>query len=341
MQPVTIAVTNFNGEDLVLKTLESAKSMTYPVSGIVVVDDGSTDRSVELITAHHPDVAIVRLPTNSARLNHVRNSALRASDTRLVFLVDNDVTFHQECLGALVEAMENLPQAAICTPLILQSDDRRTIYSSGHQLHYLCVSTDELRGAPVDTGPDKSRPTVGGGIQLIDKQALVPIGLFNENFALGWGDDGELHHRVNLSGNYCYSVPEAMVYHPPRERSSRTYGQIHNRWLTLLQSYSLRSVLLLLPALLMYELILIAFLAKRRELSSYARALRAVLASRSQWIAERRRIQSTRAKRDRDLMTGGPIYVPGQLLSRGWERSALRFLDTLFGVYWRGVGWLL
>lgn len=341
LEKVTIAVTNFNGESVILRALASAKSMAYQASGILVVDDGSTDRSVELVNAQHPDVAIVQLPHNTARLNKVRNTALEAAETRLVFLVDNDVTFHPDCLGNLVEKMASLPGAAICTPAILQADDKRTIYGGGHGLHYLCVSTDERRGTQSTVLDQEPKMSVGGGIQLIDKKALEEVGFFNEYFALGWGDDGELHHRANLSGLACYAVPTAVVYHEPRQRAPRTYGQLHNRWLTLLQSYSLRTILLLMPALLLYELVLLAFLAKRGELGEYWRALRALAESRSRWLTERRRIQGLRARRDRELLVSGPIYVPRLLLRRGWEQAALGILDLVFRTYWRAIRWLL
>lgn len=342
MSNITLAITNFNGEEVILRTLASAKSMAYPISEILVVDDGSTDQSVELVTAHHPEARIVRLPRNTARLNLVRNVAVEASETRLVFLVDNDVTFHPDCLSHLIEAMDSLPGAAVCTPVILQDDDKRTIYGGGHDLHYLCISTDELRGTQVTGGIErKPRRSVGGGIQLIDKRALENIGFFNENFELGWGDDGELHHRVNLAGLSCYAVPGAVVYHEPRQRAPRTYGQLHNRWLTLLQSYSTRTILVLLPALLAYELGLLAFLVKRGESGQYWRALRAVGASRSRWLAERARIRTLRARGDRELLVSGRIYVPRLLLRGGWEKVALRFLDALFGIYWRATAWLI
>ena len=335
MQPVTIAVTNFNGEDVILETLASAKSMSYPAIHLLVVDDGSTDRSVERIVERYPEVRVVQLPRNTGRLNLVRNAALEASETRLVFLVDNDVTFDARCLGILVEAMSSLSQAAICTPTILQSDDRRTVYSGGHRLHYLCVSTDELRGTRSHRPDDAPWPSVGGGIQLIDKQELREIGFFNQSFALGWGDDGELHHRVHLCGKSCYSVPRAVVYHPPASRRPRSYGQIHNRWLTLLQSYSLRTIVLCLPALLLYELLLLSFLAGTGELAKYAAALRTVWAGRARWRAERRRIQSLRSRHDRDLLSAGRIFVASRLLNRPWQRAALRSLNALFALYWR------
>ena len=93
-EPVTIAILNYNGRKYLEQEIASIRSMTYRPVRLIFVDDGSTDGSVEYIKNRHPDIEVhecsenVRFLNRYPYLNRVRNRALNAAKTRLVFLVD-------------------------------------------------------------------------------------------------------------------------------------------------------------------------------------------------------------------------------------------------------------
>jgi GT2 family glycosyltransferase len=202
-------------------------------------------------------------------------------------------------------------------------------------MHYLGASIDASRNRLVSELPDSPQVSVGCGIQLVDKERLSEVGFFDEDFPLGWGDDGEFHHRVNLSGLKCYSVPQAVAYHAPSRAYSRFYGQIHNRWSLIVQSYALKTIVLLLPALAVYEVAVLALLVRRQAAGEYLKAVRQVLARRKRVLERRQAIQSLRRVGDRDLLHCGPIFVPGHLLQDGFIRAGARLLNRMFSTYWR------
>src|SRR5262245_57400142 len=86
MEPITIAITNYNGRHVLEDTLRSIRNLDYPDYSVVLVDDGSTDDSIRFVSETFPEVRIIEMGRNTARLNKVRNRGITAAETRLVFL---------------------------------------------------------------------------------------------------------------------------------------------------------------------------------------------------------------------------------------------------------------
>jgi len=332
-QAWTAAVINHNGAGLVALTITSLKQLDDPPAQILLVDDGSTDYSVIEVCEAHPDVEIVPMGRNTARPTIVRNRALEAAKHSLVLLTDNDVTFAPDALEQMRRAMIE-KDAVVCTPLVMYADHPTRIYSRAHGLHYLCwsaVADDESVEAVRIGGP---QPGCGCGIQLIDTVRVPDNVRFDEDFVLGWGDDGEWQHRLRLAGLACYFVPGALVYHRRVRTLARYYGQLHNRWLFLLKDYQLRTLVLAAPALLFYELLLIVWLLMIGQGGSYVRALRDVL--RKAERIRRDRVRSLRRVPDRDLLCATGLAVPQHMKMR-LLRQAMAALSLGFRVYWRMI----
>jgi GT2 family glycosyltransferase len=158
---------------------------------------------------------------------------------------------------------------------------------------------------------------------------------------MGWGDDGEFHHRLRLAGYQCYNVPQAVVYHKALKGAPRVYGQIINRWSMIMQTYSAKTIALILPSLVLYEVAFLLFALAKGYSKEYGQALRAVKRDWRKHIEKRSLIQAQRVVPDRDLMDSGPIYIADNMVNRKLLRFCAESLDACFSLYWRAVKGLL
>lgn len=338
---VTIAVSNYNGRQVLPDCLDSIRRLASPPAEILLVDDGSTDGSPAWVREHYPEVRVIELGANTKRLNKVRNRALREAERDLVLLVDNDVVLSPDCLDELLAAMAAMPNAAVCMPRTLYLHDPSLIFQDGQVLHYVGATCAINRNRPLAEalakGDTEPRLNIGWGVQLIDRRKAMEVGLFNENYVMGWGDDGEFNHRMNLAGHFCYHVPAAIVYHKRVSGARRYYGSVRNRWRFLLECYQLRTLLLCAPALLVYEVAQAGFLAMKGALRDYLRAGAYIVRNLPGILRERRRVQRLRRVRDAELMGSGNVFVYPEYLDSPVLAVGLRVLNTMLDLHWRLV----
>lgn len=338
---VTIAVLNYNGQEMLGDCFDSIGRLDSAPREVIMVDDGSSDNSVELVREKYRHVRILEIGENTKRLNKIRNTALRESLTDLVLLVDNDVTLRPDCLDTLVLSLNTLPDAAVCMPRALYQHDTSIVYQDGQVLHYVATSYALNRNMPVEGLDESPRVSIGWGVQLIDRHKADKVGLFNEHYVMGWGDDGEFNHRMNLAGYLCYHVPRAIVYHMRVKPAHRYYGSVRNRWRFMLEAYQLRTLVLCLPAFLVYEIAQLGFLLTKRAAGGYFRAMIDTMRQLPDILASRRRIQGSRLVKDVELMTSGKIFIAPEYVNVRILSWGFGLLNGFLNGYWRLVRVLL
>lgn len=327
------AILTYNGSARILDTIRSLQNCVPAPKEIIVIDDGSTDGTPDLVAANRPEVRIVRLGVNSGRLTKVRNAALREASRRYLLITDDDIDFRPDAVAKLMDVLTTREDAAACTPAICFEDNPQEVCNIGHDLHYLCWSArrrertldDYIRTGPV--------PAVGVGIQLVDCARVAAIGGFDETLTFGWGDDGDFHHQLRIAGLACYSVPEAQALHLRQRFSHRRYGQLHNRLAIVAKSYEWRTLIAAGPALLLFEMLLLAYMAGIGEGKDYFRAVRDVYRQRAEIRATRRRIKSFRKRHDHQILSAGLLVLPRR--SAGGDAAPVRVLSRIFDLYWR------
>src|SRR5579864_8312918 len=332
---VTAVVSNYNGVSVLGDCLESIQRLTTPPREIMMIDDGSEDGSQAMVRERFPHVRVIELGVNSGGiLNTVRNRALMEAETDFVFLIDHDVTLKPDCLSELLWGLETLPEAAVCIPRTVYEHDPSMIYQDGQVLHYAGTSLASHRNVPLKDADNRPRLTIGWGVQLIDKRLAAEVGDFNENYVMGWGDDGEFNHRMNLRRHFCYHVPSAVVYHKRVRGARRYYGSVRNRWRFLLECYQLKTLILCSPALVIYEISVLLFILKQGEIHQYLNAMRYIAKNMGSIRSVRRRVQSTRVVKDRELMTSGSIFISAEYVDSPILGFGYRAMNAFLNGYW-------
>lgn len=213
MPGVAVIIPNYNGAALLPDCLEALRRQTFRDFITVVVDNGSTDGSVDLVRTRFPEVAVIALPRNLGFAGAV-NRGILETDSEYVALLNNDAEPEPAWLGALVEALNARPEAAMAASKILLYDRRDVLHSAGDYL--------EASGRPGNRGVwqrdwgqfdgvDEVFSACGAAA-LYRRSLFAEVGLFDEAYR-AYLEDVDLACRARLRGYRCIYVPSARVYH--------------------------------------------------------------------------------------------------------------------------------
>jgi GT2 family glycosyltransferase len=341
--PITVAVLAHNARDELRGCLDAVLNQTYPPAEVVVIDNASTDQTPAFIRESYPRVRLVRSETNGG-CSGGRNLQLREPTHRHVMVVDHDVVLNTRCLEELADAVTALPDASIWSPRVCYEQDPGVIQFDGVALHFIGEAVLTHPDTPVGPGlPDEpfTVPIAGGVAFLVDRDAALKIGGYDESFFFG-KTDGDFSFRLNGAGHDIYTVPKAVVYHRMKPRGTRQLErQVRNRWSLILKSYAWRTLVLLAPALLFYELCLLGFMAVRGTPLTYLKSNFLVLRDLPAILRERKHVQRFKRRRDRDLLSGGRMNIRRDLVKNPAVRLAHQTIDAVLRVYWSCIRWLV
>lgn len=212
--PLSAIVVNWNGRDHLEVCLGSLRRQTLAGVEIVLVDNGSSDGSLELVRAHFGDaVRIVTLEENRGYAGGL-NAGLCAARGRLLMALNSDTEVDPECCARLVAAADAHPTTGMFAPKILAFDRRDLIDNVGHLIYADGLSRGRGRLERDHGQYDAEQEIVlpSGCAVLLRRAMLRDIGLFDEAL-FAYCDDTDLGLRGRLAGWRCRAVPGAVVYH--------------------------------------------------------------------------------------------------------------------------------
>ena len=126
----TVVIPNWNGARFLELCLGSLHNQTFRDFETIVVDNGSTDGSIDFVREHFPDVRVVELGKNRGFAAAV-NAGVEASDTEFVALLNNDTEQDERWLEALVRAADAHQDAGLFASKLVDFHDRRVLDGAG------------------------------------------------------------------------------------------------------------------------------------------------------------------------------------------------------------------
>lgn len=233
---ITVVVVNWNRRELLRACLESLAQQAGADFETVLVDNGSTDGSVEMAEAEFASRAplrlrIVRNPENRG-FCAANNQGFAAARGRLIALLNNDAEAAPGWLAALREAVSASPDTGMAASKIVVWEDPSRIDKAGH----LIYPDGQNRGrgsGEIDRGQyDRAEETLwpDGCAAMYKRAMLDEIGGFDEDF-FAYGDDAELGLRARIAGWRCLYTPRAVARH----HHSATLGRGSMRRLVLIE----------------------------------------------------------------------------------------------------------
>jgi len=213
---VLVVTVNYNSLENTLQTLTSLAQMTYPRFEILLVDNGSTDGSLEAIHQAFPGVALITNETNLGFAGGFNVGLQRGIDQGVDFIlaINNDTIVAPDMLSLLVEACA--PGIGAVGPVIYYYDQRERVWSAGFHRHPITLEmTGGQRHRVALGGQDRSPFPVDyllGCAMLFSREALVATGLFDSRFYLYY-EDLDLSLRLQQEGDCLLTVPAARMWH--------------------------------------------------------------------------------------------------------------------------------
>ena len=226
----SVVILNWNKRQLIRRSLEALHGVPpsrYRLE-VIVVDNGSTDGSQEMVRTEYP---VVRLIENMVNLGIAegKNVGLGEAQGRLILLLDDDTTVLPSQLDTLIETMSAHPEAGIVT--CMKVDARgRPLYThhipspAALNLRFFLVTELSLvemgrmakrfihwnGGAPHESKEIVEIPYIGGAIMLVRGDAVHDVGLMDGNIFF-YGEDFDWCYRFRQHGWKILYVPKIRV----------------------------------------------------------------------------------------------------------------------------------
>jgi len=210
----SVIILNWNGRHLLEECVTSVLAQDFRDFETIVIDNGSTDGSVDYLNERWGGrIRVVSLSSNAGFAGG-NNAGIRGARGRYAVLLNNDTAVDPGWLSALHGAVSRRPDAGMFTPKILNYYRRDEIDNTGHLIYPDGLARGRHRLEKDDGRFDEEEealwPSGCAGVYRMDM--LDEIGLLDDSF-FAYGEDVDLGLRARWAAWRCYYVPEAVVYH--------------------------------------------------------------------------------------------------------------------------------
>jgi GT2 family glycosyltransferase len=334
---VTAVVLTYGDQPFVLEVVDRLLASVGVSVHVVVVDNGCTSPSLDPLR-NRPGVTLLEPGTNTGFTGGC-NLGASAGDGEFVAFVNSDAFVEPDALAELLKAAAR-PEVGIASASVRLAATPELLNSAGNPVHVLGLSWAGHLGEPAANFPSE-RPiaSASGAAILLRREVWDALGGFTEPF-FAYLEDADLSLRCWQRGWQVVYVPSAVVLHHYEfgRNANKFYLLERNRLAMVLSIYQTRTLVLLAPVLIAFEVAMWAFAAASGWLPAKLRGYRWLLRERHWLASHRRAVQAARIRSD-------SVLAP--LLTARFEQSALPLprggglLNSALAGYWALVRRLL
>ncbi|MFH0863618.1 MAG: glycosyltransferase family 2 protein [Candidatus Gottesmanbacteria bacterium] len=253
MVDLSIIIVNFNTKSLLVECLKSLVEATRSInSEIIVVDNGSTDNSINEIRNSRLTLNNLKIIENNANLGYAKanNLGIKASSGRYILLLNSDTIVYPKTLTAMIQFLNMNPQVGVATCRVELSNGEldpachRGFPTPWASLSYFLgleklfpkselFSQYHLGFLSIDKFHEIDSPT--GAFYLIKKEVIDKVGLLDEDYFM-YGEDLDWSYRIKAAGWKIMFNPEVKIIHF-KKRSGRNQEDKNIRKMAKIQFF--------------------------------------------------------------------------------------------------------
>lgn len=273
---VSIVIPNYNGKHFLKKCLDSISKQTYKNIETIVVDNASSDNSIEFLKDEYPNVITISMTTNTGFSGAV-NKGIIESKGDYVFLLNNDTEIDEKCVEYLVNTIKQNQNIFSVNSKMIQYNNRALLDDAGDEYNIFGWAFKRGFNQRVQTNIKQRRVfTCCAGAAIYNKKILNKIGYFDEAF-FAYLEDVDIGFRANCFGYKNIFCPDAIVYHiisgttGNKKTEFKTKLSARNNVYLIYKNLPSLLIILNLPFLIIGALIKAFFFSKHRLGNIYIR----------------------------------------------------------------------
>lgn len=216
---VSVIIPNYNGKDLLEKNLPFVLQAIRAGDEVIVVDDASSDNSVQFIKDTYPQVNLIPLDENQGFVASC-NCGVKNSRNDLVYLLNNDVEVSKNFLEPLVGYFSDRAIFAVNSAEIPTAEtdyNFNTLLKLRFKFGFLTYRYQSIKRL----GQVVAVPFAHGGHALFDKKKFIQLGMFDQLFRPFNHEDWDISYRAWKCGWQVLLEPNSLVYHQPGSTIAR------------------------------------------------------------------------------------------------------------------------
>lgn len=276
---VSVVLVTYNGELVIRKCLESLAKQTYTDFTVLVIDNGSTDDTLSVISQDFPYIKLIQRRENLGFAKAYNHGLAWSKEADYILCLNQDAFLESDYLQSLVEVMDSDSQIGSSSGLLLRYDllndePTQVIDSLGFGMRRTHRVFNIAEGKVNDRRSTELMEVFGVSATAVmyRRTALEEVALrrdgrveyFDEDF-FAYKEDVDLAWRLRLTGYKCYMVPKALGYHVRTIRKQKRWHRqdrrplikqlsYRNHLLTIFANEPLINLFLLAPWIITFEL---------------------------------------------------------------------------------------
>lgn len=214
---VGIIILTWNKKDYVLTLLECVRNLDYKNFEVVVVDNASTDGTVEAISERFADVHLIVNKENlggTGGFNTGMKYALGKGGYDYLWLLDNDVEVDSQALTKLVQVIESSKDIAITGSAMYDLTDKDRLIELGYFIELARGRFNNNMPAEPDKNEFMIVDSVSSCSLCVSTEAIAEVGIWDESYFI-YCDDVDWNIRFGKKGYKTACVPGSKIWHVP------------------------------------------------------------------------------------------------------------------------------